>query len=318
MQRACFLLGFKLSIELVVAICTFNRPEGLRTLLTELLKQSKKLDLAPEILVVDNSFEGNASWVMADPEGTHEVQYIHVEQAGLSNARNAALLFARLKGLALAFIDDDEVPQNNWLQTAATASRSSTFDIIAGPVVPDFGPLASQINIPTEFWERPLRQDGELVAGYVGDGNIVYPKKLIESGLVYSQEFSLTGGQDTDFLMRAKKLGFRIRNLNDLAVIERVPPVRQTLRYLTDRAFHSSSSWVAVLKANEGPQIRMILSIAKRAFLVATFWTMWACTSSSKSKIKAMIYAASVRGSIHGLRGMQVNRYISYQGEKDK
>lgn len=309
-------MGFKLSIELVVAICTFNRPEGLRDLLTELVKQSKKLDLVSLILVVDNSCEGNASWVMSAPEFSHAVQYIHAEQAGLSNARNVALRFARDKGLALAFIDDDEVPDENWLQTAAKASGLSTFEILAGPVVPDFGGEGSQLSIPKEFWERPLGQDGEIVDGYVGDGNIIYPKSLIISGLEYSQEFSLTGGQDTDFLMRAKKLGFKIKNLNDLAVIERVPPVRQTVSYLTDRAFHSSSSWVAVLKANRESQSLVILSIAKRAFLFATFWVIWAFTSSSKSKIKSMIYAASVKGSVHGLRGMKVNRYISYQGEK--
>jgi succinoglycan biosynthesis protein ExoM len=301
--------------ELVVGICTFNRPDGLRELLIELINQSRMQRIKVIILVVDNSVDGNACWVKSDLEIGQNVNYLHVAHGGLSSARNAALDFARGMGAAIAFVDDDEVPGETWLKTANSIVVRASNEIIAGPVIPDFGSFPSKTTIPVKYWERPKRVDGHLVVGFVGDGNIVYPSSLILSGLEYSQEFSFTGGQDTDFLMRAKELGYKIRNLNDLAVTERVPLIRQSLSYLVDRSFHSSSSWVAVSLANGLPLYTVLLSIIKRSVLFAIYRAMWLVTGSYDMKIRSSIYAASVKGSISGLRGKKVNRYGNYQSE---
>ena len=304
--------------ELVVAICTFNRPEGLRVLLTALLRQSKSLGAKSVILVVDNSTDGNAGWINSYPEFGQQVEYLHVNHGGLSNARNAALRYARKLGAALAFIDDDEVPHENWLSAAHSVVLFPNNEILAGPVVPDFGPNTSVIGIPIKYWERPKRGNGALVEGFVGDGNIVYPGSLVLSGLEYSLEFSFSGGQDTDFLLRAKKMGYMIRNLESLSVTERVPVIRQSLSYLVDRSFHSSSSWAAVNIANGEPRLRLFLSIVKRSILAGTNGITWLLTHSHEKKIKSSIHAASVKGSIFALRGNQINRYQSYQSEKDR
>ena len=302
--------------ELVVAICTLNRPDGLRILLTELHSQLKLLGTQTLVLVVDNSTDGNAIWVKSDPLIGPLVEYLHVNHGGLSSARNAAIDFARKLRTALAFIDDDEVPHEKWLNTAQSVNLFSNNEILAGPVIPDFGNNEWDPSLVIKYWGRQTRGNGDLVAGFVGDGNIVYPSSLMLSGLEYSQDFSFTGGQDTDFLLRAKKMGYKIRNLNDLAVTERVPPFRQSLSYLFDRSFHSSSSWVAVNIANGEPKHRLLLSIVKRSILVVFYGILWFVTRSAEKKIMLSIHAASVKGSIFGLKGKQVNRYVRYQNEK--
>jgi glycosyltransferase involved in cell wall biosynthesis len=268
------------------------------------------------VLVVDNSIDGNAVWLKSDPQIGPHVEYLHVKLGGLTSARNAALDYTRNLEAALAFIDDDEVPHQNWVRTAQSVNDFSNNEILAGPVIPDFVNKEQDPKIVIKYWGRPVRGDRDLVDGFVGDGNIVYPSKLVLSGLKYSQEFSFTGGQDTDFLMRAKKMGYKIRNLNELAVTERVPPVRQNFSYLVDRSFHSSISWVAVNLANGEPVFKLLLSVSKRSTLVVVYGFLWLMSFSSEKKLKLSIHAASVKGSIFGLRGKRVNRYLGNQSEK--
>jgi succinoglycan biosynthesis protein ExoM len=266
---------------------------------------------------VDNSIDGSAIWATLDPNLACHLSYLHVSTPGLTNARNAALAFARARNASIAFIDDDEIPGKNWLKSANHAAQYARKEIVAGPVIPLFEIHSVPNPLPKSFWERPSREDGSIVKGFVGDGNIVYPADLLATGLNYSHEFNLSGGQDTDYLFRAKKLGFLIRNRNDLLVTELVPLKRQGLDYLLDRAFHSSSAWVAVCRANHKFVGGLYLSILKRIVLSLTFSFLGLATLSEIKKAKSQIYAASVRGSVFGLRGKTVNRYSKYQTEED-
>jgi glycosyltransferase involved in cell wall biosynthesis len=76
-----------MATDLVVAICTFNRPEGLRELLIQLINQSRTQRIKVIILIVDNSVDGNACWVKSDLEIGQNVNYLHVPHGGLSSAR---------------------------------------------------------------------------------------------------------------------------------------------------------------------------------------------------------------------------------------
>lgn len=301
--------------KLIVAICTRNRPDGLSALLRELLLQSKRLGVKVPFLVIDNSVDGNARWVTKDSEISKGIQYLNVTGGGLSNARNSALDAARKSNSAIAFIDDDEVPDGLWLETAIQASNSDEQVIYAGPVVPDFGTNQFDLALPIQFWERPTQTNGSLVRGYVGDGNIIYPSSLIKSGIKYSLQFAYSGGQDTDFLMRARAQGYRIKFLTNLSVRERVPAARQTLAYLKYRAIHSSCAWVSVQLANNKSKSQIYLSIVKRSFLSICYHLIGSLRKSSKFNVQARIYAASARGSILGLQGKQINRYAEYQTE---
>ncbi len=300
-----------------MAVCTFNRPVGLQKVLTELVLQSEELRPALDtiISVIDNSSDGSAFWVTRDPKFGKNVVYLQCTEQGLSNARNSALDLANLEATAVAFIDDDEIPNKNWLATAFFGIRKFENEILVGPVVPDFEGAEEPKLIPDFFWERKIRSDSSIVKELVGDGNIVYPASLVSEGLRYSSEFNLTGGQDTDFLIRAKAKGFNIRNLNGLSVDENIPLARQTIGYLMDRAQFSSCAWVKVRLANGDSKWTLIPSLIKRLSLSAIFATKFFFGRSLSARVSWVVNTAIVRGTVLGMRQRVINRYEKYQSD---
>lgn len=114
---------------LAVIVCTRDRPQALATCLAALGAQHRP---PGEILVVDNSCDGNARAVAAARPG---VRWLHEPRPGLSVARNAGLRAARLP--LVAFTDDDTRAHPNWTAELADAfQRHPEADAVTGLVLP--------------------------------------------------------------------------------------------------------------------------------------------------------------------------------------
>lgn len=95
--------------QATVAICTRDRTEDLERCLDGLLAMSDK---AP-IVVVDNAPSTEDTRLLV--ERYPSVGYLREPRRGLNNARNAAL--SAITTEVIAFIDDDAVPDRDWLGT---------------------------------------------------------------------------------------------------------------------------------------------------------------------------------------------------------
>jgi succinoglycan biosynthesis protein ExoM len=290
---------------------------GLQRLLDELLSQSTDFsrELKPIIFVVDNSADGSAAWITKHDRYQREVTYNHCLEQGVSNSRNAALDFARSSSSPIAFIDDDELTNKLWLATAIIGVQNFENEILVGPVVPSFEEGVEPRKIPDSFWERKVRENNSIVTELVGGGNILFPARLIKAGLRFSPEFNLTGGEDTDFLIRSKSQGFKVRNLSDLSVFENVPLSRQTINYLCDRAHFSSCAWVKVRLSNGDSKWTILPSLVKRVSLSIAFATKFFFSRSLVARVRWRINSAIVRGTLLGMRQGVVNRYEKYQSD---
>ena len=91
-----------------VAVCTHDRPEDLERALTGI---SGLAHHGHEVLVVDNAPSSAAARRIVDRFPS--VRYVCEPRIGLNTARNCALREAR--GDVVAFIDDDAVPDPEWL-----------------------------------------------------------------------------------------------------------------------------------------------------------------------------------------------------------
>jgi len=122
---------------LSVIVCTYDRPAHLRRVIDALADQSLS-DHDYEILVVyDPSVETTAS-IVEDLTASSDLISLTEARVGLSYARNTGL--ERARGEYVAFLDDDAIPEEGWLEAIVDA-----FEIpperplcVGGPVYPAF------------------------------------------------------------------------------------------------------------------------------------------------------------------------------------
>ncbi|BCJ48557.1 hypothetical protein Asp14428_00320 [Actinoplanes sp. NBRC 14428] len=128
---------------ITVVICTRERPGALARCLDSLLTQAY-----PDfrVLVVDNAPVSDATAeVVRAAARRGPVSYLLEPKAGLSFARNAAV--AAAPGEILAWIDDDEYADPNWLAEIARAlADHPEADVVSGVIVP------AELETQAQLW----------------------------------------------------------------------------------------------------------------------------------------------------------------------
>jgi GT2 family glycosyltransferase len=99
---------------LSLIVCTYGRPEQIRSLLQSTLRQTRPPD---EILIVDGSHDGKTEEAVADirnDKGDQGISYYRVgkEERGLTRQRNYGI--TRSQGDLIAFLDDDTIPEADY------------------------------------------------------------------------------------------------------------------------------------------------------------------------------------------------------------
>jgi glycosyltransferase involved in cell wall biosynthesis len=128
---------------ITVVICTRERPGALARCLDSLLTQDYP-DF--KILVVDNApvTEATAE-IVRSAARRGPVSYLREPKAGLSFARNAAL--GATRGETVAWIDDDEYADPNWLAEIARAfADHPEADVVSGVIVP------AELETQSQLW----------------------------------------------------------------------------------------------------------------------------------------------------------------------
>jgi glycosyltransferase involved in cell wall biosynthesis len=116
-----------------VVVCTRGRPAGILACLRALRQQDYP---AYEVVVVDNNpGGGTASDLVLASQGSPPVRNVAEPRPGLSWARNAGV--AAAAGDIIAFLDDDEEPDRQWLAGLAVGfGRGADIGCVTGLVVP--------------------------------------------------------------------------------------------------------------------------------------------------------------------------------------
>lgn len=116
-----------------VVIPTFRRSEGLRSAIESLFLKNI-MSQGIRILVVDNNPK-----LIERPlidklsiHFSHKIEYVHEPNAGVSNARNAAMKVAS-SSRYIAFLDDDMCASPEWLSSLLKTSKSFGAGLVFGP-----------------------------------------------------------------------------------------------------------------------------------------------------------------------------------------
>ncbi len=224
-------------IEISVCVCTFRRPERLLHLLRSLHRQTPTTPPF-EVFVVDNDASRSAEPAVrqARAEGL-DVHYAVEPRRGIAAARNRSVAPAR--GEYVAFIDDDEEADPQWLVQLWSAVRRYGADGSIGPVIPRFLDGTPRWLVDGKFFERPRFPTGTVLAAKLTrTGNALVRRQLLMSlPGPFDEMYDLTGGEDTDLFVRLVARGARFIAVDSAIVYEHLSPARTTVRWLLRRRF---------------------------------------------------------------------------------
>lgn len=245
--------------SIVVAIPTFQRPEGLERLLKALAALETDREIA--VLVADNDAaaqRGAELCARVVSEGYRwPLKTMIVPERGIAQVRNA-LVDAALSDPEMRFVamlDDDEWPDEHWLTELMRVQETTGAEVVRGAVhmVFETPPPRWAAN-----WEgiSSIRSAPDDDSPVEGTGNVLIARRCFEalSKPHFDPQFGLTGGEDRDFFVRLTALGMRFARAAGAIVFEYVPAQRTRLKWSLMRAYRTGNSDMRIaLKYQRNP-----------------------------------------------------------------
>lgn len=233
--------------QISAIICTHNRDNYLGAAIDSLLSQDCAAGF--EVVVVDNGSKDNTKQVVESRLDNHLIKYIYEPTLGLSVARNTGAKASR--GEILAYLDDDAVASEGWLQVIYEGYQSNPKLAIAGGKVTLLWPAQT---LPPRWLSPGL--SGNLGAYDLGDRVVkIENPGDTPRGLNYSIRRSFLddiGGFDTNLGRVGKNLlsneelqmtelalekGWEVAYLPDALVAHNVSPERLKRSWFISRGW---------------------------------------------------------------------------------
>jgi succinoglycan biosynthesis protein ExoM len=218
-----------------VCVCTCRRPAMLEGLLRQIaICATEAHELADTcVVVVDDDPERSAEAVAAGaaeafPRG---VRYVSTGSGNIAVARNRALEAGLEDTTWLALIDDDCMPEPEWLRELLGTQQRFEADIVSGRCI-DRGPPGAPPWLEEQFITPPTTlPDGAVVDHGFLKNTLLTAAFLERTKLRFDPSFGRTGGEDAMFFYDAEDAGAHHRHAAHAVVHEELPVGRTTLGY---------------------------------------------------------------------------------------
>jgi len=229
-------------IETSVVILTYRRPADFARAIASVLVQ-QGVTSGFEIVVIDNDPDGSARPLVESlaAENPVAIRYVHETRPGISHARNTGV--ASAAGRYLAFLDDDEEADPDWLAHFLDTLRKFDADAVVGPVLPRF-PEDAAIDA---YRRRVYTRDARVPTGTPllrwNIGNSIFDKaRCFVEAEPFLPRLGRTGGEDTVFLRQLTRRGCKMVWCGEAVAWESVPADRLEPDYLLRRAFRGAQT----------------------------------------------------------------------------
>ena len=243
--------------HICVCVCTYNRPPLLKRLLKELGRQKTEDRFTYSIVVCDNDRARSGEQAVSEFSSVSNlaVKYCVEPTQSISLARNQTIKQA--SGDLIAFIDDDEFPDEYWLMNLFDTLNRYGVDGVLGPVKRYFDVPPPKWLLKSKFYERKVYPTGVPLDREEGrTGNVLLKKKIFDGqDQPFDPEFR--GGGDKEFFRRKIASGYKFIWSAEAVVFEVVPPVRWKCSFMLKRALfrgalvplHPNFGWPSALKS---------------------------------------------------------------------
>lgn len=200
-------------LAISVVVPTYNRSEMLRGAIESLFTQETEGELLFEVVVVDNASTDSTKSVVEGLAAISPipVKYVFEKVPGDANARNRGVSESRANWLA--FLDDDELAESDWLQRLYEIALEKDAAVVGGAVRVDLSD--EQMKQYGRLCRRALRETDDPkqeVHHYAENrlpstANVLIKRTVFESVGPFNPSL-VSGCSDSDLVLRARAAGF--------------------------------------------------------------------------------------------------------------
>ena len=237
--------------DVCLVVTTYRRPNLLRRALDGVRRQ---VDVEPDrvtVVVLDNDPDESARVVVEELAAPFPfpLEYLVVRERGLSHVRNAALAVARARAPFLALLDDDEIPEPQWLAELLRVQSKTQADAVSGPVLAVVPASAPAWIRRGAFYDMPRFRDGSPLSDGCTGNALLSLRAPALNGLGFDPAFNAAGGEDQFFFRELLARGGRMAYAADAVASEHVVPSRLCAAYILRRAFRRGNTlWYCDLR----------------------------------------------------------------------
>ena len=234
-------------LDFTVAIPTYNGANRLPLVLEKLRSQINTENISWEVIIVDNNSSDNTSKIVQDYQSRFSefvsIRYLFEPQQGAAFARLKAIKEA--KGTYIGFLDDDVLPDKNWIYAAYSFCQAHPqAGAVGGQIHGDF-----EVEPPPEYKRvypfLSIREHGSKPRLFDPNKlNLPTTASLVVSKKVWNESFpehltlsgrvgsSMVASEDYELLLYIHKNGWEIWYNPNMESYHKIPAHRLERGYL--------------------------------------------------------------------------------------
>jgi len=259
-------------MKLAICICTFRRPEGLRNALEHVARLSFDGDLT--VVVADNDAAGEGLAVCKELASDYRwpIRSTAVSDSGISYSRNAAAALALAEDPDfIAFLDDDEWPEPQWLEELLRVQEQQNADAVGGPTLSVFPENTPESAKQNQYFGADLSLPDGSACQLEAAGNFLIRTSTLEQlgPEFFHPAFAQSGGEDLAFFMSLKNRNAKMHWAANAIMNESVPADRLSIEWMKKRVIVIANSRVRVTRMLQPGLLSTVERVAKTCALFA-------------------------------------------------
>jgi len=347
----------KIMVKICIGLITRGRNRLLRQALGSLKNLKIPSDVEVNFILVDNNFDGNTLSLFEDEkkERQFDWHYVLEERTGIPFARNRVLYEAILLGADyLAFFDDDEIVDHEWLVTLYEGIRIFDCVAVSGMKIYKYPTDYTRLCYmsPEDFLKKIVRHvfnyAQQIICAITGfkvahvrcknstikifgkyrtgdecliapTSNVMYNLNFLKRhNLKFDERYIYSGGTDAYLSTDIINSGGRIIKINEAITYETVIAARINISWILIESFCHGCT-ITINEKRRESLYSFIINFIKRILLYSPYCIicfLFAIISLRKQWfVHGLRFMAFSIGSISGLIGIKYNKYKSVKEE---
>ena len=227
-------------IKIAIGMGTYQRPK----MLSQALESLKGLELSDGLKIIlilcDNDPERSGQLVFQKLSSAllFESKYCHEEARGIVPVRNRILEVAIEHECDwLAFIDDDEKVDSEWLSKLIETAHAYEADAVEGLVKYELPEKCEEWIAEMDFYGKKPRKTGDKLFSASTNNVLVSLRFVGENNLRFNSRLNQSGSSDTHFFSELRRKGGKLVWCNEAITYETVPLSKTSKNWIMERAF---------------------------------------------------------------------------------